>query len=95
LQCEAQYRHWQAEPDDVRFLFLTRDGHLPQTAVSAEARAAWRAMSYRHLAALLDERLDIIDTIDAAGMAVRQYRVALERLVGPATPFAITRRDEA
>ncbi len=85
LQCEAQYRHWQAETDDVRFLFLTRDGHLPQTAISPEARAAWRAMSYRQLAGLLDERLDIIDTTDTAGMALRQYRAALERLVGPAT----------
>ena len=46
-QCEAQYRHWRSEADDVRFLLLSRDGHLPSSAISPEARQAWRAMSYR------------------------------------------------
>lgn len=93
-QCEAQYRHWLPEADDVRFLFLSRDGYLPRSAVSPDARAAWRAMSYRQLAGLLDELDDRLDSTDSAAMAVRQYRVALERLVGPAMSFTITTREQ-
>ena len=94
-QCEAQYRHWHEEADDVRFLLVSRDGHLPLSAISAEAQAAWRAMSYRQLAGLLDELLDSTDRTDTASMALRQYRAALDHLVGPAAPFAITTRDQA
>lgn len=93
-QCETQYRHWLPEADDVRFLFLSRDGYLPLSASSPEARAAWRAMSYRQLAGLLDELDASLDPTDSAAMAVRQYRVALERLVGPATTFTITTREQ-
>ncbi len=93
-QCEAQYRHWLPEADDVRFLFLSRDGYLPRSVVSPEAQAAWRAMSYRQLAGLLDELDDRLDPTDSAAMAVRQYRAALERLVGPATSFTITTREQ-
>jgi hypothetical protein len=94
-QCEAQYRHWHDEADDVRFLFLSRNGHLPRTAISPDARAAWRAMSYRQLAGLIDEQLSGVDAASTGGMAVRQYRAALERLVGSATEFSIITREQA
>ena len=91
-QCESQYRHWHSEADDVRFLFLSRTGYLPLSAVSAAAQAAWRAMSYRQLAGLLDDWLAVNDITDAASMAIPQYRATLKRLVGPAATFAITTR---
>jgi hypothetical protein len=94
LQCEAQFRHWRSEADDVRFLLLSRDGHLPSSVTSPEAREAWRAMSYRQLAGLIDERTSASHHADTAAMAVQQYRAALERLVGPATALGIATRSQ-
>lgn len=90
-QCEALHRTWVSEADDVRFLLLSRDGHLPYTAESPEARTAWRATSYRHVAGILDE-LMVPTAAHTATMAVLQYREALRALVGDPVPFRVSRQ---
>jgi hypothetical protein len=93
-QCETLYQHWAGEAEDVRFLLLSKGGHLPVSTISDDARVAWRAMSYGHLAGLLAELAGGPNDQDAARVAVRQYREALVHLVGAPTTFAITSRSQ-
>lgn len=93
-QCESLYQHWIDETEDVRFLLLSRDGHLPLTAVTEDARNAWRALSYRRLAGLLTELGAGLEAEDIGRSVLSQYTDALHHLVGAALPFAITRRSQ-
>lgn len=93
-QCQALFREWIDEAADVRFLLLSRDGHPPLTAISDDARSAWRAISYRHLAGLLQELTHRSVSADTAQRAVGQYQAALRHLVGAQDAFAITVRDK-
>lgn len=52
-QCDRLYWSWAGEPTDVRWVFLTPSGRPPVTAISDEARAAWRSLSYAHVRIVL------------------------------------------
>jgi hypothetical protein len=53
-QCERIYQAWVSTARDVRLLFLTPHGRPPVTTETAEAAAAWRTLSYRRLATIID-----------------------------------------
>lgn len=84
-QCERLYWAWSDQPVDTRYLYLTPDGRPPTTAFSAEAKAAWRVISYRDLRQVLatvvaDAERDVVTT---APSSVLQYLATLSH-VAPA-----------
>lgn len=78
-QCERLYWSFADVGGEVRWLFLSPTGRAPVTAISPQARAAWRTIGYREvrriLAACLAERPDLAG--DPGFEAARQYHAAL------------------
>lgn len=89
-QCEILHRHWRGEASDVRWLLLSLEGRLPRSATTPEATAAWRGISYRQLAGLLQRLVPANVTASAGPGAVVQYLATLRNLVGPTRSFAVT-----
>lgn len=80
-QCQRLYEDWRDEPDP-RFVFLTRSGHQPISAYSAEARRAWRPISWVHVLSRLREAA-ASGGDDASGRpALEEWLRTLDRLYG-------------
>ena len=81
-QCERLYWAFQAEPAVVRYAFITPRGVLPSTAVSPAAKAAWRALSYPQILALLDQALGEAQSVEPSHLgraSAAQYAATLRR----------------
>jgi hypothetical protein len=69
-QCERLYWSWADQPTETRWLFLSPTGREPVTVVSAQAKAAWKAISYGALHAVLEKVLSSVVTAnDKSGRA--------------------------
>lgn len=81
-QCERLFQDWVDE-GDTRFLFLTKTGRSPQTAVSEQAAGAWTSIAW---AAVLSDLRAVEGLIPPAAAsragAVVEYRRTLESLYG-------------
>lgn len=56
-QCEDLYANFKNEPGPL-FLFLTPDGHPPQTATSAAARAAFTSVAWPTIRGMIEDAIE-------------------------------------
>ena len=67
-QCDDLYKNFQVEPDDARFLFLTRYGKRPTTATTPEALLAFETISWPEVRGMIEDILN--DPVSKKGAAV-------------------------
>lgn len=88
-QCEDFFRHWGTRG---RYLLLSPGGGQPSSAKSAEARRAWRSLSYGAFARLLADH--VARATGPGRVALADYVEALTHQFPHREAFSIGREDD-
>lgn len=80
-QCQRLYDDWKEEAD-ARFIFLSRTGYGPLSAITDEARRAWIAVSWPEVHKLLLRAAATGDNRAAGRPALEEWMRTLSRLYG-------------